>query len=177
VTFSDSRLRPILVSSRRTIRLAFVPTLLLSLAAVLQALAQRDPRGHYSAPVPGQPLCTLQIHVTGFRDNNGTAGGLVFVSPAGWPEDRTKAFVQGGFPIAGNQATQTFQVPPGRYAVVVIHDENSNMKLDRSFFGIPKEGFGFSNNPRVFLSAPSFQAARMAVACPATQLEIRLIYK
>jgi uncharacterized protein (DUF2141 family) len=51
------------------------------------------------------------------------------------------------------------------------------MKLDRNFFGVPKEGFGFSNNPRVVVSAPSFQAASVAVRCPSTQVDIRLIYK
>jgi uncharacterized protein (DUF2141 family) len=102
---------------------------------------------------------------------------VVFRSPVGWPDNRTKAIVQGGFPIVDHQAQQNFQVPPGRYGVVVIHDENSNMKLDRSFFGIPKEGFGFSNNPHVVLSAPSFQAAAVAVSCPATHVEIKLIYK
>jgi uncharacterized protein (DUF2141 family) len=142
-----------------------------------QVSPQRDPRGHYAAPVAGQPLCMLEIHVTGFRNNNGTAGGVVFSSPDGWPSERSKAVVQGGFPIANQQAAETFQVAPGQYGVVVIHDENSNMKLDRNFFGIPKEGFGFSNNPRVFLSAPSFQAAAVPVTCPATQIEIRLIYK
>lgn len=85
--------------------------------------------------------------------------------------------MQGGFPIANKQAQEIFQVPPGRYGVVVIHDENSNMKLDRNFFGVPKEGFGFSNNPRVVVSAPSFQAASVAVRCPSTQVDIRLIYK
>ena len=150
---------------------------LLLVLSASQASPQRDPRGHYSAPAPGQPLCTLEVHVTGFRDNYGTAGGVVFSSSAGWPGDRSKAIVQGGFPIAAHQALQTFQVPPGRYAVVVIHDENSNMKLDRNFFGIPTEGFGFSNNPRVIFSAPSFQTAAVPVNCPATQLQIRLIYK
>jgi uncharacterized protein (DUF2141 family) len=148
-----------------------------ALFAPPQAIPQRDPRGHYSAPTAGLPLCTLQMHVTGFRNDKGTAGALVFDSPAGWPEDRTRAIVQGGFPVSGGQATQTFQVPPGRYAAVVIHDENSNMKLDRNFLGIPREGFGFSNNPRVIFSAPSFQAAEVPVACPSTRLEIRLIYK
>jgi uncharacterized protein (DUF2141 family) len=85
--------------------------------------------------------------------------------------------VQGGFAIAGRQATETFQVPPGRYGIVVIHDENENQKLDRNFFGIPKEGFGFSNNPRIFFSAPSWQAASTTITCPVTRVEIRLIYK
>jgi len=161
-----------------TLRAAtLLETLALALLA-LPAAPQRDPRGHYSATVAaGKTLCTLQLHVTGFRDNKGTAGGLVFASSNGWPEDRNQSIVQGGFPIAAREATETFRVPPGRYAAVVIHDENSNMKLDRNFFGIPKEGFGFSNNPRVAFSAPSFQAAAVAVSCPVTQLEIRLIYK
>jgi uncharacterized protein (DUF2141 family) len=51
------------------------------------------------------------------------------------------------------------------------------MKLDRNFFGIPREGFGFSNNPRVSFSTPSFQSAVIPVACPATQIEIKLTYK
>jgi uncharacterized protein (DUF2141 family) len=47
-----------------------------------------------------------------------------------------------------------FKFHRGRYGGVSIHDENSNMKLDRNFFGISEEGFGFSNNPRAMLSAP-----------------------
>ena len=149
--------------------------LALALAATTSA---RDPRGVYSAPAnDGQPLCALNIHVTGFRDNVGAAGGLVFASPVGWPENIAKTIVHGGVPIDGRRAELTFQVPPGSYSAVVIHDENSNMKLDRNIFGIPKEGFGFSNNPHVVFSAPSFQSAEVPVACPETELEIRLIYK
>jgi len=43
--------------------------------------------------------------------------------------------------------------------------------------GFPKEGFGFSNNPHVGLSAPGFEAAAMQVTCPATETTIHLIYK
>jgi len=44
----------------------------------------------------------------------------------------------------------------GIYAVAIFHDENSNNKFD-SFFGIPNEKYGFSNNPSIFLSAPKFE--------------------
>lgn len=139
--------------------------------------AQRDPSGHYVDAVPGQPLCTLRIHVTGFRNDKGKAGGIVFASAEGFPENRSKAVAHGGFPIHDGEAVEEFQVPPGRYGVAVIHDENQNHKLDRNFLGIPKEGFGFANNPRVLLSPPSFEAASTQVACPATEIQIRLIYK
>lgn len=153
------------------------PFLCLLLLLGLPAAPQRVPGGHYEAPVPGKPLCRLDIHVTGFRNNKGKAGGVVFASPAGWPDDRSKAVVHGGFTITDRQVTETFQIPPGRYGIVVIHDENENQRLDRNFFGIPKEGFGFANNPRIIFSAPSWRAASTAVTCPATHVDIRLIYK
>lgn len=152
-----------------------LPVVLLLFAT--NARAQQDPSARYAAPEAGKPLCTLQIHVTGFRNEKGKAGGTVFATPDGWPENNSKALVHGGFPIAGNQATEEFQIPPGKYAVAVIHDENGNHKLDRNFLGIPKEGFGFANNPKVLLSAPPFQTAAIQVSCPLTQIEIHLIYK
>lgn len=156
------------------LRIGFIFAVLL---VAVPASPQHDPAGHYAAPAAGQPLCNVEIHTTGFRNNAGTAGTLVFSSSNGWPDKKSRAVVWGGFPIAAHEATQEFQLPPGRYAVVVIHDENSNMKLDRNFMGVPKEGFGFSNNPRVVFSAPSFQAASAQVSCPVTQIHIAIIYK
>jgi uncharacterized protein (DUF2141 family) len=142
------------------------------------AWAQQDDAPRYSATAAnGQPLCTLRIHVTGFRNDKGKAGGTVFASPDGWPEQNSKSLVHGPFPIANEQAIEEFHLPPGKYAVGVIHDENMNHKLDRNFLGIPKEGFGFANNPRVMLSAPSFEAAAIQISCPVTEIEIHLIYK
>jgi uncharacterized protein (DUF2141 family) len=45
---------------------------------------------------------------------------------------------------------------PGKYAFKFIHDENKNDKLDTNWLGIPKEGFGFSNNPSMSFGPPSF---------------------
>ena len=38
-------------------------------------------------------------------------------------------------------------IPAGQYGVTSLHDENSNGKMDFSFFGAPKEKWGSSNNP------------------------------
>ena len=50
-------------------------------------------------------------------------------------------------------------VPPGRYAAQGTHDENSNGKVDRALFGIPKEGVGFSNDARIRMAPPRFPDA------------------
>lgn len=80
-------------------------------------------------------------------------------------------------PFTGDKTTFELQLPAGRYAIAVLYDENPNHKLDRNTIGWPKEGFGFSNNPKVGLSAPSFNAAVMQVNCPVTETTIHLIYK
>jgi uncharacterized protein (DUF2141 family) len=54
-------------------------------------------------------------------------------------------------------------LPSGTYAAVVLHDENENRKLDRSLFGLPKEQWGMSEDPRVHFSAPSFEQARFTL--------------
>jgi uncharacterized protein (DUF2141 family) len=46
---------------------------------------------------------------------------------------------------------------PGKYAVVVYHDVNQNKICDKNFFGVPTEGYAFSNNVRPNLSVPSFE--------------------
>jgi uncharacterized protein (DUF2141 family) len=64
---------------------------------------------------------------------------------------------------AARNAVSFSKVDPGRYAVIVFHDENNNTKLDRGVFGVPTEPYGFSNNARVFFGAPSFDAAAVRV--------------
>ncbi len=46
---------------------------------------------------------------------------------------------------------------PGKYAFRYFHDENGNGKLDTNTFGIPKEGYGFSNNAKGTFGPPSFE--------------------
>ncbi len=51
-------------------------------------------------------------------------------------------------------------LPSGEYALAVFHDANSDGKIKRSFLGVPKEDYGFSNNVKPFLSAPSFEKVK-----------------
>lgn len=125
-----------------------------------------------------QGSCSLIIHVSGFRNNKGVLGAELFTTFDGWPEDVDKSFRHDKFPIEGDHATARFDhLPAGKYGVVVLHDENENRKLDRNMMGVPKEGFGFANNPHVFLSAPPIEKATIPVTCPTTTTDIRLIYK
>lgn len=124
-----------------------------------------------------QQKCALVIHATGFHTQKGKAGAAVFNSRQGWPNDTEKSYVGSEIPKSNGTATFDYQVPPGVYAIVVIDDLNENEKLDRNFLGIPKEGFGFANNPRVFFRAPSFETASIEVKCPRTETTIHMDYR
>ncbi|HET8550209.1 MAG TPA: DUF2141 domain-containing protein [Bryobacteraceae bacterium] len=119
---------------------------------------------------------TLTINIEHVRNAAGVVGVLVFNSPRGWPENfdaalRKKA-VAAHPPVT---ALVIDDLPYGNYAVVVLHDENENRKLDRNFLGIPREGWGMSNNPRARASAPSFRRARFTLARD-KNLRVRLNY-
>ena len=124
--------------------------------------------------------CTLRIHVDRLRNSIGVVGSAIFKTRDGWPENMSKTVNHWPTPIGpgAREATAMMEnLPAGDYGVVAIHDENKNHKLDRNFIGIPKEGFGFANNPHVGLSAPPFEAAIVHVTCPVTEINIHLIYK
>jgi uncharacterized protein (DUF2141 family) len=51
----------------------------------------------------------------------------------------------------------------GRYAIIVFHDENSNGRLDKTFWGVPTEPYGFSNDARGVLDSPKFDDAAITL--------------
>jgi uncharacterized protein (DUF2141 family) len=102
---------------------------------------------------------TVTIKVIGARNAKGKLGVALFQDAKGFPEDTSKTLRQQEAEI--NPQTLSAQVvfrdvPQGVYAISVRHDENNNGKLDRNFIGVPKEGYGASNNPKKKLRSPSF---------------------
>lgn len=79
--------------------------------------------------------------------------------------------------IDSHVLSYTFKkIPNGTYAVSIFHDENSNAKLDKNFLGIPKEGYGFSNNTKTTLLAPSFNDAEFKVSTQTINIKIKMEY-
>ncbi|RPH93529.1 MAG: DUF2141 domain-containing protein [Lysobacterales bacterium] len=65
------------------------------------------------------------------------------------------------------------KLPPGEYAVVVVHDENGNGKLDTGFLGFGGESYAYSNDARPLFGRPSFDEVKFAVGS-ATRITISL---
>jgi uncharacterized protein (DUF2141 family) len=77
---------------------------------------------------------------------------------------------------AGFQSIVFTDLPPGRYAIIAFHDENDNGRLDENALGLPTEGYGFSNDARGLLSAPSFDAAAITMGAADMSIAISLAY-
>ncbi len=92
--------------------------------------------------------CEIQLEITNFRNNKGTANIVVFDSPEGYYDDRSKSFTYKAIPIKNQKATFTCTgLTKGKgYAFVVLHDENGDAKMNTNMLGMPAEGFGVSQN-------------------------------
>jgi len=49
-------------------------------------------------------------------------------------------------------------LPKGQYSACAFYDKNENGKLDKGFFGIPKELVAFSNQAKGLFGPPSYKA-------------------
>ncbi|MCH4563609.1 DUF2141 domain-containing protein [Halomonas sp. EGI 63088] len=114
------------------------------------------------AIVFAQPSCPgIHVNILDIRNSTGTVACALFESPVGFPTEflrsATNVMIM---KIQDTQARCDFlDIPPGTYAMAVIHDENMDGKLDVNWLGVPKEGYGFSNDAKASMSAPSFNAA------------------
>ena len=65
-----------------------------------------------------------------------------------------------------NQKTITIpfdNIVPGTYAISMFLDENGNGVLDKNFFGVPAEPYGFSNNVYPAMRAATFEEASFII--------------
>jgi len=67
-------------------------------------------------------------------------------------------------------------VAPGAYMISAVHDENDNGRLDKNLFGMPKEGYGVSNNHTYALKGPDFVESAVQLGEGLTSVSIRLRY-
>ena len=135
--------------------------------------------GHAQAHPQNQGTSTLSVHVLHARNAKGKIGVTLFKGAEGFPSDTAKATMRQEVEVDPRSldANVVFKdVPRGVYAVAVLHDENGNGKMDKNLLGIPKEGYGASNNPSKKMRPPTFDEAKFNLDADEKTIEINLIY-
>jgi len=145
-------------------------TVLRSLGAVILAIALPV------LPSLSQSTSTVLLEVSSFKNTRGTLNCRLFTKASDFPDGEGILTLR--TPITGTNTTCTFpNVEPGTYAVAVVHDENSNGKLDKNFVGVPSEGYGVSNNKTYALSAPKWEESVFTItASERKTLQVKLRY-
>ena len=125
------------------------------------------------SPCPG-----IHVKILDIRNSTGAVACALFESPEGFPSEYLRSATHIMFlKVRDKQARCDFEdIPPGTYALAVVHDENMNGKLDTNLLGVPKEGYGFSNDAKALFGAPSFSAASFPYDGQNLELTISLNY-
>jgi uncharacterized protein (DUF2141 family) len=131
----------------------------------------------HAAQCQGAPTGTkLAFAIDSVDSSRGLMTGSLY------PGDRSQFLVKNGalkvwsVPAVAPQTRMCIWVRgPGTYAFAVYHDANSNGRWDHRLLG-HIEGVGFSNNPRVVFSAPSYDQVKFEAGAGETTLHLRMHY-
>ncbi len=114
----------------------------------------------YGLGVNAQPSAVVTISIEGVSSASGKIMMALFKQADGFPFTHQKAYkLKQINATPGTHTVRFTDLEPGTYAFAVYHDENGDSKLNTNAFGVPKEGYGFSNNVRPKFSAPDFEDA------------------
>ena len=163
-----------------------------ALASMLRRSVTRVPMGvrdaawfavlvfaHLPAITFAQSSCPgIHVKILNIRNSVGAVACALFKGPDGFPTEYMHSATNiMMMKVQDRQARCDFaDIPPGTYALAVIHDENKNGKLEANWLGSPTEGYGFSNDAKALMSAPSFDAASFPYNGRNLELTISLNY-
>ncbi len=131
----------------------------------------------FDSPIQDESYA-LTINVEELRNSDGAVQFALYNTDGSIPDQKFKAFYKMEKAKINNGASRlTFNdLPKGRYAVNVLHDENENGKIDKGFI-LPIEGIGFSNYESIGLSnRPNFSKASFEMDSDTT-VSVKIIYK
>lgn len=124
---------------------------------------------NYTHEPKENPVFSLQIDVTGIE----TGDGYIFIAIYAKPEDFLSETMFKGLriPVQNRKVLKTtLELPQGSYAMAVFHDENSDGVMNRNFFQVPTEPYGFSNKARAILNPPRWDEAAISLNSHKTEV-------
>jgi len=106
----------------------------------------------------------VKVTITGIDNTDGNVEVGIYNSKETFPvfgKEMQGAKIK---PTKTGSLNYTFEnLPDGTYAIAIWHDENDNQKIDKNFFGAPKENYGFSKNIFGTFGPPDFEEVSFKV--------------
>jgi uncharacterized protein (DUF2141 family) len=123
-------------------------------------------KSDYGLMVQSRDSDGIHLIISNIRNKTGYIQVNVFDAETGYPEKSKFRFTLSKDTMSSGKLRMFIPLEKsGSFCITVLDDENRNEKMDFIFGIKPKEGFGFSNNPRVpGRKPPPFSDARINYA-------------
>ncbi len=131
----------------------------------------------YSFANPNADTYSLTIEVKNLRNAKGVVQFALYNKDGSTPDEDYENYykILKGEIVNGSSTITFNNIPKGKYAVNILHDENKNGKIDKGFI-LPIEGIGFSNFQSIGLTnRPNFSKASFELKENKT-INVKVIY-
>ncbi len=119
----------------------------------------------------------VTVKIGTLRNTEGHLLVSLFNSSADYPDKAEAAYKTKKVKVKEVRHTIVFEnLPYGEYALVFLHDENDSEEMDTNMMGIPKEGYGASNNAVNTFSAPKYSEAKFRLNSANTTQSLKVYY-
>jgi uncharacterized protein (DUF2141 family) len=141
-------------------------------AAALLALLMLPGIAFAKAP----PTTTLTVTIKKVKDAKGTVRVGLFSLKDRWPVVKDASLGANAKARKGTLKVSISGVKAGTWAVALFHDEDDDGEIDKSFIGIPTEGYGFSRDASATFGPPDFEDAAFKVADKPVHQAVTMVY-
>lgn len=148
------------------------------IGAVLTAMTLTANASAAEAPGTTAPAvaASINVSISNLRSAKGDVLVCLSTNPKYFPDCRKDSKARKIKVSATKAQSITIDnVKPGTYAIALIHDENANGKMDLRLF-LPREGFGFSRNPKIGMGPPKFKSAQFTVGADNAKYAVKMKY-
>jgi uncharacterized protein (DUF2141 family) len=175
---------------RKLVRAVLLPANLILVAlvvfAVLASTVEGDLRrapGGPDADLPqpgGGPVAIpsfrvrLTVKVTSVRNDKGKV--LVWAYDKGPLTERGNVVAAAVIAAATQGVEVSLELPRGSYAIMAVHDENDDGKLEVPPGGPPAEGMGLTGSQGPLQGPPDFERARIELERDVMEIELPVVY-
>jgi uncharacterized protein (DUF2141 family) len=112
-----------------------------------------------AAPVSADDRATVVLTVEGLKSSEGKLQVGLY-REEGFPSKGSEIVGSTVDAEAGDMTVRLGDIEPGEYAVAVFHDLDGDGELDRAWYGLPREPYGFSGGA----TRPDYDAAEIEVS-------------
>ena len=126
---------------------------------------------------PGIGTVDLQLNLKPTRNDSGQVLINIYEDETNFPYHPSQSIAVPKSKLRDTNFQLPLALANGTYAITLLDDENNNGEMDYNWMGLPREGFGFSNNVKPNLSGPpSFEDCQFKIGTSDNQIMIKWVY-